>query len=237
MATRSRRSGRRAGVEGLADSVDVRDEEADRPLPCRRARALVRSSCSRDVVARASLFFRLPRRLELAALVVLQAAEARAQASGGRPWSSTRRAWQCVSWSHVRPGTLSSWFAASVGPREGPGASNRRPPATTARAFSFRNENVSHATRSRLEAGIGTRRGRREGRKGRRDGGTERRGEAGRKREAKAGGERLDDSYSSTRSTARKASCGMSTRPTRFIRFFPSFCFSSSLRFRLMSPP
>ena len=40
-----------------------------------------------------------------------------------------------------------------------------------------------------------------------------------------------------TRSTARKASCGISTRPTRFIRFLPSFCFSSSLRFRLMSPP
>ena len=43
--------------------------------------------------------------------------------------------------------------------------------------------------------------------------------------------------YSSTRSTARKASCGMSTVPTRFIRFLPSFCFSSSLRLRLMSPP
>src|SRR5262249_50337037 len=41
----------------------------------------------------------------------------------------------------------------------------------------------------------------------------------------------------STFKTARKASCGMSTRPTRFIRFFPSFCFSKSLRFRVMSPP
>ena len=38
--------------------------------------------------------------------------------------------------------------------------------------------------------------------------------------------------YSSTRSTARKASCGMSTVPTRFIRFLPSFCFSRSLRLR-----
>ena len=40
-----------------------------------------------------------------------------------------------------------------------------------------------------------------------------------------------------TLSTARKASCGMSTRPTRFIRFLPSFCFSSSFRLREMSPP
>ena len=28
------------------------------------------------------------------------------------------------------------------------------------------------------------------------------------------------------------ASCGMSTLPTRFIRFLPSFCFSSSFRLR-----
>ena len=41
----------------------------------------------------------------------------------------------------------------------------------------------------------------------------------------------------STRSTARKASWGMSTRPTRFMRFFPSFCFSRSFLFRVMSPP
>jgi hypothetical protein len=38
-------------------------------------------------------------------------------------------------------------------------------------------------------------------------------------------------------STARNASCGTSTPPTCFIRFFPFFCFSSSLRFRVMSPP
>src|SRR5581483_4403845 len=38
-------------------------------------------------------------------------------------------------------------------------------------------------------------------------------------------------------STARNASCGISTFPTRFMRFLPSFCFSSSLRLREMSPP
>ncbi len=37
--------------------------------------------------------------------------------------------------------------------------------------------------------------------------------------------------------TARKASCGTSTPPTCFMRFLPFFCFSSSLRLRLMSPP
>ena len=37
--------------------------------------------------------------------------------------------------------------------------------------------------------------------------------------------------------TARNASCGTSTLPTWRIRFLPSFCFSSSLRLRLMSPP
>src|SRR5213075_478192 len=36
--------------------------------------------------------------------------------------------------------------------------------------------------------------------------------------------------YSLTLRTARNASCGISTRPTFFIRFLPSFCFSSSLR-------
>ncbi len=40
-----------------------------------------------------------------------------------------------------------------------------------------------------------------------------------------------------TFNTARKASCGISTLPTRFMRFLPSFCFSSSLRLREMSPP
>ena len=38
-------------------------------------------------------------------------------------------------------------------------------------------------------------------------------------------------------SAAMKASWGTSTRPTIFIRFLPSFCFSSSLRLRVMSPP
>ena len=38
-------------------------------------------------------------------------------------------------------------------------------------------------------------------------------------------------------SAAMNASWGTSTRPTIFIRFLPSFCFSSSLRLRLMSPP
>ncbi len=37
--------------------------------------------------------------------------------------------------------------------------------------------------------------------------------------------------------TSIKASCGMFTLPTDFMRFLPSFCFSSSLRLRVMSPP
>ena len=37
--------------------------------------------------------------------------------------------------------------------------------------------------------------------------------------------------------TARNALWGISTSPTVFIRFLPSFCFSSSLRLRVMSPP
>ncbi len=44
--------------------------------------------------------------------------------------------------------------------------------------------------------------------------------------------------YSSLlRSTARKAFWGMATEPTIFIFRLPSFCFSSSLRLRVMSPP
>ena len=42
---------------------------------------------------------------------------------------------------------------------------------------------------------------------------------------------------SETRKTARKASWGISTFPTRFMRFFPSFCLSRSLRLRVISPP
>ena len=38
-------------------------------------------------------------------------------------------------------------------------------------------------------------------------------------------------------SAATNASWGTSTRPTIFIRFLPSFCFSRSLRLRVMSPP
>src|SRR4051794_1442033 len=45
-----------------------------------------------------------------------------------------------------------------------------------------------------------------------------------------AGSDELD-------SAATKASWGTSTRPTIFIRFLPSFCFSSNLRLRVMSPP
>src|SRR5690348_17082632 len=41
----------------------------------------------------------------------------------------------------------------------------------------------------------------------------------------------------SVESAATKASCGTSTRPMVFIRFLPSFFFSSSLRLREMSPP
>src|SRR5439155_11105996 len=37
-----------------------------------------------------------------------------------------------------------------------------------------------------------------------------------------------------TRKTARKASCGISTLPTRFLRRFPAICFSTNLRLRVM---
>jgi hypothetical protein len=44
--------------------------------------------------------------------------------------------------------------------------------------------------------------------------------------------------YSSSRlRTVIKASCGISTEPTIFMRFLPAFCFSSSLRLRVTSPP
>src|SRR5207248_3910227 len=46
-----------------------------------------------------------------------------------------------------------------------------------------------------------------------------------------------DVASSLMRNTARKASCGISTLPTSFSRFLPSFCFSRSLRLRVMSPP
>ncbi len=38
-------------------------------------------------------------------------------------------------------------------------------------------------------------------------------------------------------STSMKASWGIFTVPIAFIRFLPSFCFSRSLRLRVMSPP
>lgn len=44
-------------------------------------------------------------------------------------------------------------------------------------------------------------------------------------------------SSSSMLSTLRKASWGTSTDPIAFIRFFPAFCFSRSLRLRETSPP
>ena len=50
-------------------------------------------------------------------------------------------------------------------------------------------------------------------------------------------GTRLRPHPSPTLSTARKASCGTSTEPMAFMRLLPSFCFSSSLRLREMSPP
>ena len=44
-------------------------------------------------------------------------------------------------------------------------------------------------------------------------------------------------SYAFDFNTFTKASCGMDTLPICFIRFLPSFCFSSSFFFRVMSPP
>ena len=41
----------------------------------------------------------------------------------------------------------------------------------------------------------------------------------------------------SSESTARNASWGTSTVPMIFMRFLPFFCFSSSLRLRVTSPP
>ena len=38
-------------------------------------------------------------------------------------------------------------------------------------------------------------------------------------------------------SAARNADCGISTLPNCRMRFLPSFCFSSSLRLRVTSPP
>ena len=48
---------------------------------------------------------------------------------------------------------------------------------------------------------------------------------------------RRPPAQSVSRSAATKASWGTSTRPIDFIFFLPSFCFSSSLRLRLISPP
>ena len=39
------------------------------------------------------------------------------------------------------------------------------------------------------------------------------------------------------KNSAMNASWGTSTRPTIFMRFLPSFCFSRSFRLRVMSPP
>ena len=43
--------------------------------------------------------------------------------------------------------------------------------------------------------------------------------------------------HTSTFSAAMNASCGISTLPNWRMRFLPSFCFSSSLRLRVTSPP
>ena len=51
------------------------------------------------------------------------------------------------------------------------------------------------------------------------------------------GGYGISGARLADRSTARKASWGISTDPTIFMRFLPSFCFSSSFFLRVMSPP
>src|SRR5690606_34225071 len=43
--------------------------------------------------------------------------------------------------------------------------------------------------------------------------------------------------YLSTFNTARNASCGISTLPTCFMRFLPSFCLDNSFFLRETSPP
>ena len=60
-------------------------------------------------------------------------------------------------------------------------------------------------------------------------------GVTGRATRRRAVGRPVDQSSSLSAET--NASWGTSTRPMFFIFFFPSFCFSSSLRFRVMSPP
>ena len=49
--------------------------------------------------------------------------------------------------------------------------------------------------------------------------------------------DRLESPQLSIFSAAMKASCGISTLPNWRMRFLPSFCFSRSLRLRVMSPP
>ena len=48
---------------------------------------------------------------------------------------------------------------------------------------------------------------------------------------------RMTLAYESIFNAAMKASCGMSTLPNWRIFFLPAFCFSSSLRLRVASPP
>ena len=81
------------------------------------------------------------------------------------------------------------------------------------------------------------RRGRRRGRfrRRRRD-----RGVGSRRRRRRPGGRRngrIRFHQVSVCRMERNAAWGIWTRPTFFMRFFPSFCFSRSFRFRLTSPP